>query len=148
MVGNLDVEVADALIGEGVDRLLAVVGEEARREAPADAIVLYLDDSLLGHYHAIAEEIRRAGLRCEVYPENRKLPQQFKFAEKKGIPAAVICGPDEAAEKVMNVKNLQSRESFDRLALPEAVRRVREIAGGLGDGAPAAPDSPPAPEAR
>jgi histidyl-tRNA synthetase len=30
-----------------------------------------------------------------VYPEADKLGKQFKFADKLGIPVAVILGPDE-----------------------------------------------------
>jgi len=111
----------------GVDRLLAALGAERGASRSADVMVLYLDDSLLGRYHAIADEIRRAGFRCEVYPEAKKLPQQFKFAERKGIPAAVICGPDEAAQDLVNVKNLTTRDSHDRLAMPEAVHHIRRI---------------------
>ncbi len=111
----------------GVDRLLAAVSETRAAVPSADVIVLYMDDSLLGRYHAIAEELRRAGLRCEVYPESRKLPAQFKFAERKGIPAAVICGPDEAAQDVVNVKNLATRESFDAVSVETAVEHVRRI---------------------
>jgi histidyl-tRNA synthetase len=116
----------------GVDRLLAALGSGRRAERPADVIVLYLDDALLGRYHAIADEIRRAGFRCEVYPEAKKLPQQFKFAERKGIPVAVICGPDEAAEDLVNVKDLETRESYDGLAIPEAMHHIRRIGGVSG----------------
>jgi histidyl-tRNA synthetase len=111
----------------GVDRLLAAVSDTRAAVPSADVIVLYLDDSLLGRYHEIAEELRRAGLRCEVYPESRKLPAQFKFAERKGIPAAVICGPDEAAQDVVNVKNLATRESFDAVSVDTAVDHIRRI---------------------
>ena len=111
----------------GVDRLLAAASDSRAAVPSADVIVLYLDDTLLGRYHAIAEELRRAGLRCEVYPESRKLPTQFKFAERKGIPAAVICGPDEAAQDVVNVKNLATRESFDAVSVETAVEHVRRI---------------------
>ncbi|MFW5729180.1 MAG: histidine--tRNA ligase, partial [Spirochaetota bacterium] len=50
----------------GVDRLLAAVSDSRAAVPSADAIVLYMDDSLVGRYHAIADALRRAGLRCEV----------------------------------------------------------------------------------
>jgi histidyl-tRNA synthetase len=123
----------------GVDRLLAAVGERGagvRAEAAANVLVLCLDENLVGRYHAIAHACRRGGVSCEVYPEARKLPAQFKFAEKKGIPAAIICGPDEAAKDVVNVKNLTTRESHDGVSVPEAVELVRQIAAAA-QGAPA-----------
>ncbi len=143
----------------GVDRLLAAVGARGAgvsAEAAANVLVLCLDESLLGRYHAIADACRSEGVSCEVYPEAKKLPAQFKFAEKKGIPAAIICGPEEAANELVNVKNLATRESHDGVSLPEAVQLVRGIAAtnrttAGGNAAPqrgvdTGPDDKPAPE--
>ena len=79
------------------------------------ALVLCVDDELDAHYHAMAAELRREGLSAEVYPEKAKLPRQFQFAEKKGIPYAIICGGDEKAKGVVSIKNLKTRESRDEV---------------------------------
>ncbi len=64
---------------------------------------------------------------AEVYPEPRKLAVQFAYAEKRGIPIAVIAGSDERAKGVVNLKDLRSRESFDDLSLEDATARASAL---------------------
>ncbi len=116
----------------GLDRLMAgleELGVSAATAGAADAIVLCLDDRLTAHYHAIAERLRAAGLRVDVYPESRKLGQQFSFAEKKGIPAAILCGEQEYATGAVNVRELATRENTDGISVEDAIDVVRRIRG-------------------
>jgi len=116
----------------GLDRLMAgleELGVATMQAGGADAIVMCLDENLMAHYHLIAEQLRAAGLRVEVYPEPRKLGQQFAFAEKKGIPAAILCGDEEHAVGAVNVRDLRTRETADRVSVESAVELVRGIRG-------------------
>ena len=54
------------------------------------------------------QELRTAGISCEMYPESVKFDRQFKYAERKGIPAVVIAGSEEMAKGVFRVKILSS----------------------------------------
>jgi histidyl-tRNA synthetase len=115
----------------GLDRLIAALEELGRagtERGSLDVLVLCLDEALIGHYHHIADRLRAAGLTAEVYPEAKKLGAQFKFAEQKGARVGIICGPQERAADAVNVKNLETRESFDGLALDTAVERAATIA--------------------
>ena len=58
----------------------------------------------------LATEIRQAGYRAVVYPDADKLGRQFKFADKRDIPIAVILGPDEINAGMVAIKNLKTRE--------------------------------------
>lgn len=114
----------------GLDRLLAAIEEleEGRPETAAvDVLVLTFDEDEMGYYHHLAERFRSAGLTCEVYPEAKKLAVQFGFAEKKGIPAAVICGPEERAAGTVTVKDLVSRTNHAGLSPAEAVDVMRRV---------------------
>ena len=52
-------------------------------------------------------ELRRAGIRAEVYLGNPKnFGNQLKYADKRGAPVAVIQGSDEAARSVVQLKDL------------------------------------------
>ncbi|MFW5745469.1 MAG: His/Gly/Thr/Pro-type tRNA ligase C-terminal domain-containing protein, partial [Spirochaetota bacterium] len=116
----------------GLDRLMAgleELGVTTASTGAADAIVLCMDEKLSAHYHAIADRLRAAGLRVDVYPESRKLGQQFAFAEKKGIPVAVLCGEQEYATGAVNVRELATRENTDGISLDEAIEVVRRIRG-------------------
>jgi histidyl-tRNA synthetase len=114
----------------GVDRLMAAMEElnlTAGTEPAPAVLVLFLDDGLVGRYHAHAAALRAAGLAAEVYPEKKRLAVQFAYAEKRRIPLALVCGPDEAAAGMVGLKDLRSRESYDRLSIAEATERARAL---------------------
>ena len=58
----------------------------------------------------VVKSLREEGVACEIYPEQTKLKKQFDYADKKSIPFLSIVGGDEAAEGLINVKNLHSGE--------------------------------------
>jgi len=88
-----------------------------------------MDDELNGYYFNLATSFRRAGIPCEVYLEKRKLVQQFAFAEKKGIPLALICGEEERRQGVVTIKDLNTRENYENLTAEKAIAKVKELTG-------------------
>ena len=58
----------------------------------------------------VAAELRSRGVSVEVYPEPSKLRKQFDYADRKSIPFLSICGAEEAASSVIQIKNLSSGE--------------------------------------
>ena len=58
----------------------------------------------------VVKSLREAGVPCEIYPEQTKLKKQFDYADKKAIPFLSIVGGNEAAENIINVKNLSTGE--------------------------------------
>ncbi len=114
----------------GLDRLTAALEElhlSLAHKTATEVIVLCLDDSLVGHYHAIAARLREGGLSCEVFPQKRKLASQFAYAERKGIPIAVICGADEHARNEVTLKDLGSRASNEQVPLVQAADAIRAM---------------------
>ncbi|MEX2445371.1 MAG: histidine--tRNA ligase [Alkalispirochaeta sp.] len=104
----------------GLDRLIAALeelGTTGDSQSSADVLVTMQDPELLSHYHMIAATLRNRGIRCEVYPDSKKLGQQFAFAERKGIPFAVICGRQEYEAETVNVRVLSTRTNLDRIEL-------------------------------
>jgi histidyl-tRNA synthetase len=91
-----------------------------------------LDGDLMGHYHDIADELRSAGLRADVYPEPRKLGQQYAFAEKKGITAAILCDAEQRAAGVVTVRDLSTRTNAPDLNVAKAASRIHALAGQAG----------------
>ena len=55
---------------------------------------------------AIMQQLRHKNIRCELFHENVKFDKQFKYAEKKSIPYAIIIGSKELEEKTCTIKNL------------------------------------------
>jgi histidyl-tRNA synthetase len=75
-------------------------------------IVTVFDETTLTESLAAAAELRQAGYRVVIYPEEDKLGKQFKYADKLDIPVAVILGPDEIDKGKIAVKNLRTREQI------------------------------------
>jgi histidyl-tRNA synthetase len=94
----------------GVDRLLAALRAKGRaggKAAPGPVVVTVMDRDRMGDYLAMAAELRRAGVRAEVYLGNPKqFGNQMKYADRRGAPLAIIQGSDEAARGVVTIKDL------------------------------------------
>ncbi|WP_415393622.1 histidine--tRNA ligase [Paracoccus sp. SJTW-4] len=93
----------------GVDRLLAALREKglAGAQAQGPVVVTVMDRERMGDYHAMAAELRAAGIRAEVYLGNPKnFGNQLKYADKRAAPVAIIQGTDEATRGVVQVKDL------------------------------------------
>ena len=111
----------------GLDRLMAGLEElsvTSTQTGGADAIVLCSDGAMMGRYHAIADELRTTGLRIDVYPECDKLGRQYAFAEKKGIPVAVIV---QDSGDTVTVRDLRSRSDNENLTIGDAARAIQAL---------------------
>ncbi len=114
----------------GLDRLMAgleELGRGAEKRSLSRLLILNMDEGFTGFYHGLAERFREAGIPCEVYLEARKMGAQFKFAEAKGIPLALICGQEEKEAGTLSIKDLNKRESFEGLDLNGAIKKVKEL---------------------
>ena len=70
----------------------------------ADILLVHFDKDRLNDYLKIAAAIRAAGIGVEVYPEAKKLGQQFKYAYLRGFPAVLVAGGNELDKGVVNIK--------------------------------------------
>ncbi|HUX38239.1 MAG TPA: histidine--tRNA ligase [Rectinemataceae bacterium] len=116
----------------GLDRLLTALetlGKTSGRVSYSDVLVLFIEDEFGSKYQQLASLLRRMGLVAEVYPEKRKLGQQFAYAEKKGIPFALILGSSEDERGVLSVKDLGSRETFEVANISAVAESIRERLG-------------------
>ena len=116
-------------ISIGLTRLFYVLDEQgllnpALPAAPADALVLPMTETIAPAV-ALSESLRQAGLRVQLYSERKKFRQKMAYANKLGVPFAVLLGEDEIAAGKCSVKNMQTGEQ--RLLTPaEAAEWVRE----------------------
>lgn len=111
----------------GLDRLLAALQELGKIEnkcGKTDIIIINMDSELSALYFTTAARLRTAGLNCEVYLQNKKLGNQFKYAEKKDIKWALLIGSEEAETKTFTLKNLVSRENYKGLTFEELQEKV------------------------
>jgi len=113
----------------GLERIIVVMTERemfppALVSSPADVMVSVWDETSRADSIALAQELRRRGLRVDVYPEADKLGKQFKFASARGIPFVAVLGADEAARGEVALKNLRSGEqqNVKREMLADSIR--------------------------
>ena len=69
-------------------------------------------------------EIRSAGIRAEMYPENVKMKKQFKYADDKKIPWVAVVGTDEMEKGIVSLKNMQSGDQY-QLNVNELIELVK-----------------------
>ncbi|MDO5400964.1 MAG: histidine--tRNA ligase [Eubacteriales bacterium] len=115
-------------ISIGLTRLFYVLDEQgllnpALPSSPADALVLPMTDSPAAAI-ALAEQLRCAGLRVQLYGEQKKFKQKMAYANKLGVPFAVLLGEDEIAEGKCSVKNMTTGEQV-KLAPDEAAEYMK-----------------------
>ncbi len=93
----------------GVDRLLAALRAKGRAGSAAQGpvVVTVMDRDRMADYMAMAADLRRAGIRAEVYLGNPKnFGNQLKYADKRASPVAVIQGSSEADKGTVILKDL------------------------------------------
>lgn len=97
----------------GIDRLLQALEEMGllKTSQPIRALILNQSKVLEKEYLKLATTLRANGVNVEIYYANTaKLDKQFKYAEGKGIPLAIIMGEEEAKNGTVQLKDLAKRE--------------------------------------
>ncbi|MFH0770197.1 MAG: histidine--tRNA ligase [Candidatus Peregrinibacteria bacterium] len=96
-------------ISIGLTRLLFALIEggivKPASSSPSQAIVFQMDPILNADYFRLAAELRRAGIKTEVYPEAHKIEKQTKYALRKGIPFGIYLDEKRKAEEVCSVRD-------------------------------------------
>ncbi|MDR6967067.1 histidyl-tRNA synthetase [Flavobacterium arsenatis] len=114
-------------ISFGLDRIYLVVEElnlfpETVKVTTKALFINYGNAEAFYAMKAIAE-LRKAGIKVELYPDNAKVGKQFNHADKRNIPFAVIAGETEMNNKQFALKNLATGEQvlLDFEALKKAL---------------------------
>ena len=116
-------------ISIGLTRLFYVLGEQGLLNpdlptAPADVLILPMTAELSPAV-TLATRLRAAGVRTQLYTEQKKFKAKMSYADKLGVPYVVFLGDDEIAGNVVACKDMTSGEQttlpFDEtLALIQA----------------------------
>ena len=110
-------------ISFGLDRIYLMLEElNLFPETIADTSkVLFLNFGISEAKYALkaVQKLRACGIKAELYPDKAKMGKQFQFADKKGIPFAVLVGETEIQQNLFALKNLQTgaqqNVTFDEL---------------------------------
>ena len=117
-------------ISIGVTRLFYVLEEQGYLSddvvtAPADALVLCMTEDMAPAI-AAATALRDAGIRTQIYTEQKKFKAKMSYCAKLGIPFAVLLGEDEIAENKLSVKNFETGEQVT-VSAEEAIALIQGV---------------------
>ena len=120
-------------ISLGVDRIVEVLDEACMLpsiKTLTQVFVAYVNQSVKSEALRTAERLRAEGLKVEVDLMGRKLDRQLKYADAKGIPYAVIVGPEELKLGVYKLRDMRNRKE-QTLNLQELIRTLKLSAYSL-----------------
>ena len=93
----------------GVSRLqaaLAAINKDKPAVHNGPVVVLVMDKAEMPRFQAMAQELRGAGIRAEVYLGTSGMKAQMKYADRRHAPCVVIEGSDERAKGEVQIKDL------------------------------------------
>jgi histidyl-tRNA synthetase len=101
-------------ISFGIDRIYDVMEElnvfPENIATTTKALFFNLGEAEAATAFKLMNKLRDENISCELYPENVKMDKQFKYADKKQIPYAVIIGTKEMESNSCMVKDLRKGE--------------------------------------
>ena len=126
-------------ISIGLTRLFFVLEDQGYlndqlNTAPADALILPMTEDLSAAI-ALATQLRSAGVRTQLYGEQKKFKQKMSYADKLGVPYVIFLGEEEIASGVTAVKNMRTGEQV-KVSPDEAVKLIQAGLELLNQGTP------------
>ena len=99
-------------ISIGLTRLFYVLQEQGMLSdelvtAPADVLVIPMTDALSFAVQT-ATALRNAGVRAQLYTEQKKFKAKMSYADKLGFPFVILIGEDEIAQGKVSLKDMQT----------------------------------------
>src|SRR5262249_9689266 len=114
----------------GLDRILAALeelGKLGNQSSPSKVFVTLLDESVKGKAFELVAALRAENIPAEAALEVSQLGGQLKYADRKGIPLAVILGERELALGACAVKELSSKTQHDGVSFKDLPSKVRSL---------------------
>ncbi len=108
-----DKELPGVGISIGLTRLFYKLNElnliqEGQKSISQILIIPMIED--LEQSIILATELRKLGIKTEVYLNQKKLKAKFKYADKLKIPYVIVIGEEEINSHMVNLKNMETGE--------------------------------------
>ena len=111
----------------GLDRLIAgleQLGVISKKGSFVDLEIFCVDASLSVEYQGLAQKFRENGIACEVFPDAKKIGQQYNVTDKKGIKWGILMNAENAKSGTFTLKNLATREQFENCTVEQASKII------------------------
>ena len=115
-------------ISIGLTRLFYVLNEQkmlnnSRNTAPADVLILPMTEDLTPAV-SLATRLRAAGVRTQLYGEQKKFKAKMNYADKIKVPYVVFLGEDEISQNLVACKDMVSGEQT-KLSFEDTLARIQ-----------------------
>lgn len=111
----------------GLDRTIEAMEEAGIMVAPktqTKVLVTIFSADLLKKSLEVATLLRSKRINCEIYLDSEaKLDKQLKYADTKGIPFAVVIGPDDVEKNTVVLKKLEDRTQ-ESLSIEDLIQKL------------------------
>ena len=126
-------------ISIGLTRLFYVLDEQGYLSgdlltAPADVLVLPMTEDMSAAV-SLSTALRAAGIRTQLYGEQKKFKAKLSYADKLRIPYVLLLGEDELAAGVVAVKNMRTGEQ-EKVPMDGVIAFLEAGLAPLREGAP------------
>ena len=103
-------------ISIGVDRLIVALQQQDLLSVNSSPLVVIanMDNNQLSEYLKMADELRNAGIACEVSYGSKNLAKQLKYCDRKKANIVVIAGDSEISKGVVSIKDLAAGKDLSK----------------------------------
>ena len=111
----------------GLDRLIAgleQLGVSQKKGSYVDVEIFCQNTAHQVYSQKIASLLRAKNINVEVFPEAKKMNQQYAVTDAKGIKWGILIGSNEAEKNAVTLKNLETREQFNEISVEEAAKII------------------------
>jgi histidyl-tRNA synthetase len=126
------VDIPGTGISFGVDRLLFALMQldQIKTEDQKPVLVCIMDQKYLKKYYEIVDLLRDNNINAEIFLDSkRNLGKQLTLANKRELPAAIICGENEFNDNTVTIKNLKGvkGENSQTISKSDLINEVKKL---------------------
>ena len=114
-------------ISFGADRIYDVLNQLGQYpenvSSATQVLIINFGEKEQLHCLELLRNIRKAGIRAELYPDPVKLKKQMSYANSRGIPYVILAGEEEIRTGLYSLKNMTSGEQIT-LDTPEIIKKL------------------------
>src|SRR6056297_898920 len=107
-------DVSGVGISFGLDRIYLVLEElhlfPESLEKSLDVLCLNFGEKEALASLKLTNQLRKSGIKSDVYPSNSKIQKQFKYANNRKVPYVILLGAEELSDSSFVVKNMETGE--------------------------------------
>ena len=116
-------------ISIGLTRLFYVLGEQGMLNpdlptAPADVLVIPMTEDLAPAI-SLSTKLRAAGIRTQLYTEQKKFKAKMNYADRLGVPYVIFLGDEEIAAGLVACKDMANGEQT-KLSADDTLALIRK----------------------